>query len=153
MIAQRLAHPFALGIVGTGSIGWMLALAAGIGVLSAIGGFGLARRCEADRSVRAVVLTGAGKSFCFGGDLRGMLVESGDKSQDDAAAQLLQGRIDDLQKTLKLPKLEAEDIAQSVNRPLTSAYQLLAFFTVPNRAVEQVQDAILVRLAASRGLR
>ncbi len=29
---------------------------------------------------------------------------------------------------------EAEDIAQSVNQPLTSAHQLLAFFTVPNRA-------------------
>ena len=29
---------------------------------------------------------------------------------------------------------EAEDIARSVNQPLTSAHQLLAFFTVPNRA-------------------
>jgi 2-(1,2-epoxy-1,2-dihydrophenyl)acetyl-CoA isomerase len=34
------------------------------------------RELEADRSVQAVLLTGAGKHFCFGGDLRGMLTQS-----------------------------------------------------------------------------
>lgn len=33
---------------------------------------------EGDTSVRAVILTGAGKHFCFGGDLRGMLGEQRD---------------------------------------------------------------------------
>ena len=35
-----------------------------------------ALRCERDAAIRAVVLTGAGKNFCFGGDLRGMMSES-----------------------------------------------------------------------------
>jgi 2-(1,2-epoxy-1,2-dihydrophenyl)acetyl-CoA isomerase len=36
-----------------------------------------ALRCEADPGIRAVVLTGSGKHFCFGGDLRAMR-EQGD---------------------------------------------------------------------------
>jgi ATP-dependent Clp protease ATP-binding subunit ClpC len=35
---------------------------------------------------------------------------------------------------------EAEDIARSVNQKLTSAHQLLAFFTVPNRAEVLLRD-------------
>lgn len=37
-----------------------------------------ARQLEQDSSVRAVVLTGAGKHFCFGGDLRGMVTGGAD---------------------------------------------------------------------------
>jgi 2-(1,2-epoxy-1,2-dihydrophenyl)acetyl-CoA isomerase len=37
-----------------------------------------ALKVEADPSVRAVVLTGSGKNFCFGGDLRGMVQSGGD---------------------------------------------------------------------------
>jgi 2-(1,2-epoxy-1,2-dihydrophenyl)acetyl-CoA isomerase len=39
--------------------------------------------CEADRGVRSVVLTGAGRNFCFGGDIRGM------SEQDDAVGGYL----------------------------------------------------------------
>jgi 2-(1,2-epoxy-1,2-dihydrophenyl)acetyl-CoA isomerase len=38
----------------------------------------VALRLEADAMVRAVVVTGAGRHFCFGGDLRGM-AEQGDR--------------------------------------------------------------------------
>jgi len=35
----------------------------------------VALQCENDAKIRAVILTGAGKNFCFGGDLRGMMSE------------------------------------------------------------------------------
>src|SRR5512141_748314 len=37
-----------------------------------------ALQCEGDANVRAVLVTGAGRHFCFGGDLRGM-VEQGER--------------------------------------------------------------------------
>lgn len=36
-----------------------------------------ALRCETDPDVRAVILSGTGKQFCFGGDLRGMMEQGG----------------------------------------------------------------------------
>jgi hypothetical protein len=43
-----------------------------------------------------------------------VLLESGDPRQDDAAARLLQARLDHLQKTLQIAKLEPSDIANRV---------------------------------------
>ena len=37
-----------------------------------------ARRCGSERGVRVVVITGAGKAFCFGGDLGAMMMNEGD---------------------------------------------------------------------------
>jgi len=51
--------------------GNVLDMSMGRGLLEA------ALRCEADHGVRSVVITGAGKNFCFGGDVRGM-AEQGD---------------------------------------------------------------------------
>ena len=45
---------------------------------------GAVRELEADPSIRAVLLTGAGKHFCFGGDLRGMLAQSSAESSPSA---------------------------------------------------------------------
>jgi 2-(1,2-epoxy-1,2-dihydrophenyl)acetyl-CoA isomerase len=44
------------------------------------------RELEADGSIRAVLLTGAGKHFCFGGDLRGMLAQGSSESNADLRA-------------------------------------------------------------------
>ena len=45
---------------------------------------GAVRELEADPSIRVVLLTGAGKHFCFGGDLRGMLAQNSAESSPSA---------------------------------------------------------------------
>ena len=47
-------------------------------------------RCETDPDVRAVILSGTGKQFCFGGDLRGMMEQGGN------VGAYLNGLTDDL---------------------------------------------------------
>ena len=41
-----------------------------------------ARRCGSEGGVRAVVITGAGKAFCFGGDLGAMMMNEGDAREE-----------------------------------------------------------------------
>lgn len=41
-----------------------------------------ARSCGSERGVRAVVVTGAGKAFCFGGDLGAMMMNEGDAREE-----------------------------------------------------------------------
>jgi 2-(1,2-epoxy-1,2-dihydrophenyl)acetyl-CoA isomerase len=40
-----------------------------------------ANRCSEDREVRAVLLTGTGRNFCFGGDIRSFLAAGGDMAR------------------------------------------------------------------------
>lgn len=69
------------------------------------------RELEADLSVRAVLLTGAGKHFCFGGDLRGMLSQTAVDPAASVTEHLLELTTDLHAAIVGLVHLEAPVIA------------------------------------------
>lgn len=73
-----------------------------------------------------------------------ILLESGDRTQDEAAARLLQARLDHLQKTLQLPKLEAVDIADQVISVPESELRLA--FSLQRLSRVDPAEQILVRM-------
>ncbi len=73
-----------------------------------------------------------------------LLLESGDKAQDQAAAQRLQARIEHLQKTLKLSKIEAEDVANRLVSVPESELKV-AFSSLALRRNDPA-EAVLVRM-------
>ena len=77
-----------------------------------------------------------------------LLLESGNKPQDDAAARLLQSRIESLQKTLKLSKLEAEDLANRVIS-VPEAELKVAFSCLPLRRTDPAEEVFVRMLLGS----
>lgn len=76
-----------------------------------------------------------------------VLVESGDKAKDDAAADLLGNRVEQLQKTLKLSEIEQDDIVK--HKISASADELKVAFSVLRMSRQDPAEQVLVRMLMS----
>lgn len=72
-----------------------------------------------------------------------LFLESGDRAQDDAAAQLLQARLERLEKTLQLPAIEAEDVEKY---RISGTGELKIAFSVLRVSRTDPAEEVLVRL-------